>query len=151
MAWLRWIVSHASCWRCAVLAFLAGMPADGGGIEEDLRAAQRGEARRLGIPLVPADADADPAVPRLPGAEAEIAGREVELLVVQRVVRDVHLPVLAEVRAVGVDDRRGVVVERPRARFSNSDAMITTPSSFATALSASVLGPGIGSASSKYS
>src|SRR4029078_1120542 len=44
----------------AVLRFRRREPADGGGIEEDLRAAHRGEAGGLGIPLVPAHEDADP-------------------------------------------------------------------------------------------
>ncbi len=48
---------------------------------------------------------------RVPGAEAEIARREIKLLVEKRVVRDVHLAVLAEIGAVGVDDRGGVVVD----------------------------------------
>ena len=95
----------------AVLGFLARMPADGGGVEEDLRALQRGEPRGFGIPLVPADQHADLAVARLPGAEAEVAGREIELLVVKRVVRDVHLAVDAQQRAVGVNDRGGVVID----------------------------------------
>src|SRR6185503_10627704 len=76
----------------AVLRLLVGMPADGGRIEEDGRALQGGEARALGIPLVPADEGADLALGRVDRAEAEVAGREVELLVERRVVRDVHLP-----------------------------------------------------------
>ncbi len=94
-----------------VLFLLGGKPADRGGIEEDLGPAHGGEPRRLGIPLVPADEHADAAVPRVPGPEAEVARREVELLVVLRVVRDVHLPVLAEILPVRVDDGGGVVVE----------------------------------------
>ena len=101
----------------AILRFFAGMPADGRGEKENLRASQRGQPRGLGIPLVPADADADLRKLRLPRAEAEVARREVEFLVKQRVVRDVHLPVFAEVRAVGVDDRSGVVVEARAAFF----------------------------------
>ena len=38
-------------------------------------------------------------------------GREVELLEEQRIVRDVHLAVDAEQRAIGIDDCRRVVVE----------------------------------------
>ena len=43
--------------------------------------------------------------------ETQISGREVELLVVLRIVGDVHLPVFAEEPAVGIDDGRGVVIE----------------------------------------
>src|SRR5271169_2373986 len=77
----------------AQLRFLARMPADGGGVEENLRALQGGQARGLGIPLVPTDQHADLAIAGLPGAEAEVAWSEVELLVIERVVRDVHLAV----------------------------------------------------------
>ena len=61
MAWLRIIVSQAECWLAPYSAFSLGMPADGGGIENDLRTGQRRQPRRLGIPLVPADARADAA------------------------------------------------------------------------------------------
>ena len=86
--------------RRAELVFLRRMPADGGGIEEDLGALQRGEARAFGIPLVPADERADAAVRRVDGLESEIAGREVELLVVERIVGDVHLAIDADDGAV---------------------------------------------------
>ncbi len=45
--------------RRAVLGLLARVPADGGRVEEDLRALQRREPRGLGVPLVPADERAD--------------------------------------------------------------------------------------------
>ena len=111
IAWLRWIVSQAALLLGAVLGLLRRQPSDGGGVEQDLGAAQRGEPRRLRIPLVPADQHADPAEPRVPAAETEVAGREVELLVVLRIVGNVHLPVLAEIPAVGVDDGGGVVIQ----------------------------------------
>src|SRR5256885_13650709 len=63
--------------RLAVLGLLARVPADGGGIEEDVGAGQRGQAGRLGVPLVPAHERADPPGGRVEGAEAEVAGREV--------------------------------------------------------------------------
>ena len=59
MAWARWMVRQASCWAAAELCFLRGMPANRGGIEQHLRALQRGQPRALGIPLVPADERAD--------------------------------------------------------------------------------------------
>ena len=95
----------------AELLLLRRMPADRRGEEEDLRAVHRGEARAFRIPLVPADEHADAAEPRGPRLEPEVARREIELLVVQRVVRDVHLAVDAQQGAVGVDDGGGVVVE----------------------------------------
>lgn len=50
----------------AELGFLRGMPADGGQVEEDLRAVKRSEARGFRVPLVPANADADFGVAGLP-------------------------------------------------------------------------------------
>ena len=76
---------------------------------------KRRQARRFGIPLVPADEHADPAVARVPGLEAQISGSEVELFVVERIVRDVHLAILAQVGAVGIDDGRRIVVHSGRA------------------------------------
>ena len=91
------------------------MPADGGRIKENLRAAQRRESRRFRIPLIPAHADADPRKFRVPRQKPEVARSEVELLVIKRVVGNVHLAILAEIGAVGVDDRRCVVVNARRA------------------------------------
>ncbi len=80
------------------------------GYSRIVRAHQRHAARGLGEPLVPADADAERAEARLPDAEAGVAGREVELLVVARALRDVRLAVDAEHLAVGVDHRQRVEV-----------------------------------------
>src|SRR5439155_17990903 len=86
----------------AALFFFTRMPADGRRVEENFRALQRGQTRRFGIPLVPANADANFGVARLPRAETQIARREIKLFVEQRVVRDVHLAIDAEQRTVGV-------------------------------------------------
>ena len=86
------------------------MPADRGRIKQNLRAAQRGQPRRFRIPLVPANADADLPVRGRPGLKPEIARREVKLLVIRGIVRDVHLAILAQVLPVRVDDGRGVVI-----------------------------------------
>src|SRR6202035_2785950 len=43
----------------AELLLFGGVPADGGGEEEDLGSAEGGEAGAFGIPLVPADQGAD--------------------------------------------------------------------------------------------
>ena len=103
--------------RLAEGGFLLGEPTDGGRVEEDLRAAEGGEARGLGVPLVPANEHADVAVRGPPGAETQVAGGEVEFLLEARVLGDVHLAVLAEHGAVGVDDGRGVVVDFAAARL----------------------------------
>src|SRR3546814_15392789 len=62
--------------------------ADGGGVEQDFRAHQHHRAGGFGIPLVPADADADRAVAGLPYLEAGIAGAEIEFLRIARTVGD---------------------------------------------------------------
>src|SRR5208283_1043259 len=80
-------------------------------IEDDARAPQRREPRRLGVPLVPADQRSDPAHMSFKGPESEISGCEVELLVVTGVVRDVHLPVDPDYLPVRANDRRAVVIE----------------------------------------
>ena len=65
----------------------------------------------FGVPLVPADENAGFALGGGERLEAEIAGGEVELLVVERVVGDVHLAVDPGERAVGFKDGGGVVIE----------------------------------------
>src|SRR5207247_996667 len=79
----------------AELRFLLRVPADRRRIEEHARALEGGEPGGLGIPLIPADQGSDAAGPRVDRLEPEVAGSEVELLVVGRVVRDVHLAVQA--------------------------------------------------------
>src|SRR5690606_27640635 len=99
----------------AVLVLLLRMPADRGRIDQKLGAAQRSQSRSLGIPLIPADEHAELGGGGRERAESEIARREVELLVVTRIVRNVHLPVLADIAALAVDHGRRVVVEARRA------------------------------------
>src|SRR5690606_7097492 len=73
------------------------VPADRGGIEEDLRALHRSEACRFRVPLVPADQHAELGSFRTETLEAEVAGGEIVLLVIARIVRYVHLAVLADI------------------------------------------------------
>src|SRR4051812_8452652 len=103
--------------RDAVHFLLARMPADGGGVEEDLGALKGGQSRALGIPSIPTDQHADLRVLRLPASETGVARREVELLVIKRIVGDVHLAVDAQDRSVRVDDGRRVVIQAGRALF----------------------------------
>ena len=99
----------------AELGFLRGMPADGRGIKQNLGALQRGQARAFGIPLVPADQRAHATHRGIESAVAEIAGSEVILLVIQRVIGDVHLAIEAALSSVGVEDDGGVVIHAGRA------------------------------------
>ena len=124
------------------------MPADRRGIEEHLRALQRGEPGAFGIPLVPADERADAADSGVEAAEAEIARGEVILLVVERIVGDVHLAVEAEQRAVRVEDHRGVVIDARRALLEERGDQDDRRSASPACGKSSVVGPGIGSARS---
>jgi len=103
--------------RFAELGFLCWVPADGGWVEQHVCALQGGEARTLGIPLIPADKRADASGLGIEGAVPKVAGSEVILFVIERVVRDVHLPIFAEECAVGVEDGGGVVVDAGGALF----------------------------------
>src|SRR5579859_3408738 len=87
------------------------MPADGGGIEKNIRPAQAAKARAFGIPLIPANQNADPAVARVEVGETQIARREIKLLVVERIVWDVHLAIKPEQRAIGVEHYRRIVIK----------------------------------------
>jgi hypothetical protein len=93
------------------LLSLVELPADGGGIEEDLGPGESGQPGRLGEPLVPAHQRADPRPAGVAGPEAEVPRSEVELLVVEGIVRDVHLPVDPDPGAVGVEGERRVVMD----------------------------------------
>ena len=96
--------------RGAKFLFLGWMPADGCRIKNNFRAAQRGQPRRLGIPLVPANAHADLSLGRFPCLKSQIARRKIKFLMIQRIVRDMHFAIFAEQLSVRVDDDRGVVI-----------------------------------------
>ena len=98
----------------AVLRFLVRMPADRRGIEQHVRSLQRRQARALGIPLVPAHQRAELSEVRLERFETEIARREVKLLVVQRIIGDVHLAIDSREFAALVDDGCRVVINPAR-------------------------------------
>ena len=94
-----------------LLGCVAALVADGGGIDEDVGAGKGHEACALGVPLVPADLHAEASDGGLYGLEAEVAGGEIELLVVGGVVGDVHLAMYAGDAAILLKDDGGVVVE----------------------------------------
>jgi hypothetical protein len=70
-----------------------GFGADGGGIEQQFGAHQRHHPRAFGIPLVPADADADACAEHVPHLEAVVAGAEIVLFLIARPVGNVALAV----------------------------------------------------------
>src|SRR5437868_13641457 len=82
--------------RPAKLLLLLRMPADRCRIKNDLRAAQRGQARRFRIPLVPANADTEISARRFPALKTKIARRKIELLIVKLIIWDVHLPIFGK-------------------------------------------------------
>src|SRR5207245_6149150 len=101
---------------CVVLhssefSFFVRVPADGSGIKEYVGALQSGQTRAFRIPLVPADESSHASILGIKGLEAEVAWSEVELLVIKRVVGDVHLAVETAGAAVGIQNDGGVVVE----------------------------------------
>ena len=84
---------------------------DGCGVDEQLGTLQGHQACGLRIPLVPADEHAQPSHTGVYRVEAQVAGGEVELLVVAGVVGNVHFPVGAGYVAVLVEYDSRVVVE----------------------------------------
>src|SRR5690348_6810388 len=72
--------------RLAKSLLLFWMPADRCRIKNNFRAAQRSQARRLRIPLVPANADAEISPHRFPALKTKIARRKIEFLGIKRVI-----------------------------------------------------------------
>src|SRR5258706_11160151 len=99
------------------------MPADGRGIKKGFSPEEARDAGSLRVPLIPADQNADVGIAGFPDAESagalvipvvcdvRVARSEVELLVEEGIVRDVHLAVRAEESAVGVDHGSGVAID----------------------------------------
>src|SRR5690242_16885914 len=67
----------------AELRLLRRMPADAGGIKNNLRALQSRHPRAFRVPLIPADLHADAAVARVEIRKAQISRRKVKLFVVR--------------------------------------------------------------------
>lgn len=85
--------------------------ADGGGVDEQVGTLEGHQTRCLGIPLIPADEHAEATDGGVDGLETEVAGREIEFLVVGGIIRDVHLAVFAGDGAVLVQHYGRVVVQ----------------------------------------
>ena len=75
-----------------------------------MRALQCGEARAFGIPLMPADLNSDAPVFRVEVRKTEIAGSEIKLFVIQRIIWNVHFAIFAEERAIGIEHGAAVVI-----------------------------------------
>ena len=96
------------------LCLLPWVPADRRRIEQNRRTLQGRQASSLGIPLIPAHQHANASKARIEGAKTQVARREIILLVVKRIVRDVHFAVKSKQAAVGVKNGCGVVVNPGR-------------------------------------
>ena len=104
------------CDPCLPLPFLFGrcigtLITDGCGIDEQIGSLQGHEPCSLGVPLVPAYLYTQEAHAGGNGMEAKVAGSEVELLIVSRVIGDVHLTVTACHGSVLLKDDSRVVVK----------------------------------------
>ena len=106
--------------RDAHLLLFLRVPADGRGVKEDFSALQRGQAGRFRVPLVPANQRAERGLVRGKRLESEVAGREVEFLVIPRIIGNVHLAVFAHVALRAVDDRNRIVVQTCRPSFKET-------------------------------
>ena len=107
---------------CFALAFLllgriAAFVADGRGVNQQFCTAQCHEACSFGIPLVPAHLYAQTTNRGVNGLEAHIAGREIELFVVSRVVGDVHFAVFSGNGSVSFEHYCRVVIQTGCATF----------------------------------
>ena len=109
-------VAALYCLPCTVLilpifGLLGRVPPDRRGIEQNLRALQRGESRALGIPLVPAHQHTNATKLRIKGPKTRVSRREVEFLVEEGIIRNVHLPIDPRDRAISIDDHRRIVIQ----------------------------------------
>ena len=97
----------------ALLFFLCiiGSITYGSRINQEFGTLQSHKTCSFGIPLVPAYEHAKLAHTGLNSMKTEVARCEVELLVVSRIVRNVHLAILACYRSVALYYDSGVVIE----------------------------------------
>src|SRR5262249_38813184 len=91
------------------------MPSNRRRIKKNARSLQRREPRALGMPLVPAHERTNSASRGIEGLESEIAGSEIKLFVVKRIVGNMHLPIDAALDTIGVEEDGSVVVKAGRA------------------------------------
>jgi hypothetical protein len=104
-----------------LLIAVGGIVPDGGRVNQHIGPGQGHQPRRFRVPLVPADQEAEPADGGIDRRKAEIAGGEVELLIIAGVVRDVHLAIAPGDPAVPLQDHRGVVAETGGAPFEQGN------------------------------
>ena len=96
-----------------IKAGIIRLAANGGGIEQNLGAHQRHGPRALGIPLVPADADANPGAKHIPHLETAVARAKIVFFLIARSIRNMALAIGAHNLAIGADHRQRVVIMVP--------------------------------------
>src|SRR5439155_5167011 len=108
---------------------LIRQPTNRSRIEQKLRAGERGQTRRFRKPLVPANQRADFAMLRLMSLKAKIARCEIKLFVIERIIGNVHLAILARDLSVSIDGYRRIVVNAGSAlleqRSNDHDLLLT--------------------------
>ena len=87
-----------------------GMPANGSRIKQCQSPLQRCKTRTLWIPLIPADQRCNCTKLGLKRLETLITGRKVKLLVIGRIIGNVHLAVNTQATAVGIKNQNAIVV-----------------------------------------
>ena len=95
------------------------MPPNARGIKNHLRAKQRRNPRTFRIPLVPANLYANPRILRIEIQKSQVSRRKIKFLVVQRIIRNVHLPVFPQIRPIRVQHRARVVINPRRPPFKH--------------------------------
>ena len=96
-----------------IKVLLLRLGADGGWVKQDVRPHQHHRPGGFRIPLVPANADADPGIASVPDLEPGVAGAKIEFLLIARSVRDMTLAVDPHDRAAVIDHGERVVMVRP--------------------------------------
>ena len=115
-------MSAHHCCPCLSLALLLilcviGGISDSGRVEKHLCPLHSHQSGCLRIPLIPAHQHSQSPRTRVNRVETEVAGREVELLIVGRIVRNMHLSVFAGDGSVLLYYHGGIVVQPCGAPF----------------------------------
>jgi hypothetical protein len=105
---------HRLPMRLAVPGGLRGLRPDRARIKQHLRPHQRHGPGAFREPLVPADPHADPPHGRVPDPEPRIPRREVELLLIARILRDMRLAIDPQHPPIRVRHGNRVEMRLPR-------------------------------------
>src|SRR5262249_40199714 len=95
----------------AELSLLGRVPPDRGRIKQHARALQCCQSSALGIPLIPADQGPKSSSTGIKRAESKIPRSELKTFVIERIVRNVNLPIKAAQRTVFLEPRCSIVVD----------------------------------------